>query len=88
MDASALRPGDWAGGVLQSQEMPPDEIRAILTTDDPELVHRYLELHRERLEERLADRRQTLAALQHVLAESAADRSPVTAPASSSARRR
>jgi len=59
--------------------MPSNEIRAVLTTDDPELVHRYLELHRERLEERLADQERTLAALARVLAESAAQRSLVAA---------
>ena len=79
MDASALRNGGWAAGVLRSQEMPSEEIRAVLTTDDPQLVHRYLELHRERLEERLADQRRTLAALERVLAESAAQRFLVTA---------
>ena len=65
--------------MLRSQDMPPNEIRAVLTTGDPELVRRYLELHRERLEERLADQRRTLAALERVLAESAAQRSLVTA---------
>ena len=65
--------------MLRSQDMPPNEIRAVLTTGDPELVRRYLELHGERLEERLADQRRTLAALERVLAESAAQRSLVTA---------
>ena len=31
--------------------MPPQEIRAVLAADDPVLVRRLLELHRERLEE-------------------------------------
>jgi hypothetical protein len=44
----------WAACVLQDQGMPRDEIHAVLATDDPDLVRRYLELHRERLEERLA----------------------------------
>ena len=47
MDASALRNDGWAVGVLRSQDMPPGEIRAVLSTDDPDVVHRYLELHRE-----------------------------------------
>jgi hypothetical protein len=34
--------------------MPLEEIRAILATDDPDLIRRYLDLHRERLEEHLA----------------------------------
>ena len=59
MDASALRNDGWAVGVLRSQNMPPGEIRAVLSTDDPDVVHRYLELHGERLEERLADQRRT-----------------------------
>lgn len=79
MDASALRSDGWAVGVLRSQDMPPSEIRTVLTADDPELVRRYLELHGERLEERLADQRRTLAALERLLAELAAQRSPFTA---------
>ncbi len=80
MDASALRNDGWAAiGVLRSQDMPPNEIRAVLTTDNPELVHRYLELHGERLEEWLVDQRRPLAALERVLAETAAQRSPFTA---------
>jgi hypothetical protein len=51
--------------------MPSAEIRAVLTTDEPELVRRYLELHRERLEEWLADQRLTLAAIEWHLAETA-----------------
>ncbi len=78
MDASALRNGGWAAGVLRSQEMPSEEIRAILTTDDPDVVRRYLELHlelhQERLEERLADQRRALAALERLLLETAAQR--------------
>jgi len=49
---------------LRRQHMPLDEIRALLTTDDPELVRRYLELHRERLEERLAAQVRTLSSIQ------------------------
>ena len=44
--------------------MPPDEIGAILATDEPEMVRRYLELHRERLEEHLADRLRELDAVE------------------------
>jgi hypothetical protein len=71
MDASALRNDGWAASVLRSQDMPPNEIRTVLTTDDPELVHRYLELHGERLDQWLVDQWRTLAALERVLAESA-----------------
>jgi hypothetical protein len=54
--------------------MPPEEIRAVLTADEPELVRRYLELHRERLEEGLADRRRTLSEVEPRVAEAAAER--------------
>lgn len=53
--------------VLRQHEMPTDEIRAILETDEPELVHRYIELHRERLEERLAEQLRTLANVERLL---------------------
>ena len=64
----------WAANVLRYHEMPPDEIQAVLTSDDPELIHRYLELHRERLEEWVGDQRRTLAAVERLLAEVAAER--------------
>jgi hypothetical protein len=57
-------PASWAECVLACQRMPPDEIGAILATDEPEMVRRYLELHRERLEERLADRLRELDAVE------------------------
>lgn len=49
---------------LRRQRMPLDEIRTLLTADDPEIVHRHLELHRERLEERLAAQVRTLASFE------------------------
>jgi DNA-binding transcriptional MerR regulator len=52
-----------AVGVLRRNRMPRAEIRAVLAADDPEIVRRYLELHRERLEEQLEDRRRALDAL-------------------------
>jgi hypothetical protein len=52
--------------------MPEDEIRTIVTTAEPELVRRYLELHRERLEERLAAQRRTLASVERLLSASPA----------------
>ncbi len=57
----------WAIEVLADQAMPSKEIDAILWADDPELVRRYLDLHRERLEERLSEQRRTLARLEAVL---------------------
>jgi aspartyl-tRNA synthetase len=44
--------------------MPPAEIRAVLSADEPELVRRYLELHSERMEERLAERVRTLRGIE------------------------
>ena len=49
---------------LRRQRMPLDEIRAVLRTDDPEIVRRYLELHRERLQERLAAQVGTLSSIE------------------------
>lgn len=45
----------WATRTLQRQGMPADEARRIVCAGDPEIVRRHLELHRERLAERLAD---------------------------------
>ncbi len=60
--------------------MPEDEIRWVLTADDPAVVHMILELHRERLEEELAERRKALAELEaRVVASSRADRSAALA---------
>ena len=53
---------------LRRCQMPPDEIRWVLTADDPAVVHMILELHRERLEEQLAELRKRLQELEPVLA--------------------
>ena len=53
---------------LRRQGMPIEEIRVVLTADDPVVVHRYLELHRERLDERFAEQRRNLASLERSLA--------------------
>ena len=50
--------------VLRRCQMPEDEIRWVLTADDPAVVHMVLELHRERLEEELAERRKALGELE------------------------
>jgi hypothetical protein len=68
----------WAETVLREQGMPPDELRVVLTTPDPDLVRQHLELHLERLEERLASQRRRLAAIQRILADPG-ERPPVTA---------
>jgi hypothetical protein len=65
---------DRAAKVLAAQGMPADEVRAVLTTADPGLIHQHLELHRERLEERLVARLRTLATVERLLAEAAARR--------------
>ena len=60
--------------LLRDLGMPPEEIRAVLVADDPRLVRRHLELHRERLVEQLEDRRRTLTALERELADAALER--------------
>jgi hypothetical protein len=50
-----------AAEVLRRCRMPADEIRWVLTADDPAVVHMVLELHRERLEEELAEHRKALS---------------------------
>jgi DNA-binding transcriptional MerR regulator len=52
---------------LQHQGMPLHEIRAVLRTDDPVVVRRYLELHRERLDEWVARQREDLRALERLV---------------------
>ena len=56
---------------LRRCQMPEDEIRWVLTADDPAVVHMILELHRERLEEELAERRKALGELEARLRASA-----------------
>ena len=61
-----------AAALLRETGMPADEIRTIVTTADPELARRYLELHLERLEERLAAQRRSLASVERLLSASRA----------------
>jgi hypothetical protein len=56
-----------AAALLRETGMPADEIRTIVTTADPELARRYLELHLERLDERLAAQRRTLGSVERLL---------------------
>ncbi len=58
--------------ILQGQGMPPREIRALLATDDPLLVHRLVELHRERLGEWLEEQRRLVASIELSLVGEAA----------------
>jgi hypothetical protein len=65
MTLSALR----AATTLRLQRMPFDEIRAVLTADDPDIVRRHLELHQERLAERFADERRVVARLARTIGD-------------------
>lgn len=47
--------------------MPSGEIDAVLDTDDPVIMRRYLELHREHLEERLAEQIRALRRIEREL---------------------
>lgn len=67
----------WARTVLADQGMPEREIAAVLTTAEPDTVHRYMELHAERLEERLAAQLRVLAEIERVTADAASSRSRV-----------
>jgi hypothetical protein len=60
-------PTVWVETVLRRQEMPEDEVRVVLTSADRTLVRRHLELHLERLEERLIAQRRTVAAAERLL---------------------
>ncbi len=53
--------------ILRGQGMPPREIRALLATDDPLLVRRLLELHRERLEEWFEEQQRLAARIERSL---------------------
>lgn len=64
----------WAAAALRHLGMPRQEIRAVLGAEDPETIHRYLELHRERLDELIAERRRTLDALERSLTEAVLER--------------
>jgi hypothetical protein len=57
----------WAISTLRDQGMPFEEIATILGTAEPLMVHRYLDLHWERLEEQLGEQRRTLGRLEELL---------------------
>jgi hypothetical protein len=67
---------ETAAAVLRRCQMPPDEIRWVLTADDPAVIHMILELHGERLAEELADRRKALGELEAWLIQGAAGERP------------
>jgi hypothetical protein len=53
-----------AAAILHRQRMPSDEFRAVLSAGDPAIVRRYLELHRERLEEWFEGQRRALESVE------------------------
>ena len=55
--------------ILRRQGMPSQEIRAVLAADDPLLGRRLLELHRERLGERLEEQRMLVGNIEQALAD-------------------
>ena len=59
---------------LRAQGMPRDEIRAVLSADDSEFVHRILELHEERLGERHDARLRTIREIERSLTASPPER--------------
>jgi hypothetical protein len=57
----------WVVETLRLCEMPAEEIRALLSADDPATVRQFLELHRERLEDHVAEQLRRLASLERFL---------------------
>lgn len=55
--------------ILRRQVMPPEEIRAAIAAEDPMVAKRLLELHRERLAEKLDEQREEVARIEHALAD-------------------
>jgi effector-binding domain-containing protein len=53
--------------ILRSVDMPLEEIHEILETEDPELVHKQLVAHRERLAEQLVIQERMLAYLESLI---------------------
>lgn len=65
--------------ILGALGMPCDEARAVVAADDPSIIHRYIELHGERLAERLANQLQTLGRLERTLNLAILDRRSASA---------
>ena len=73
--------GATAEEILREQQMPPEEIRAVVTAEDPVIVRRYLELHRERLDEWVAQQRRIIGTIERWLIGGMRPTSPtVSAP--------
>ena len=60
--------------ILRRQGMPRREIRAVLAAEDPVVVSRLLELHRERLEEWLEEQHRSVRSIEHRLYGTAVSR--------------
>ena len=52
---------------LAARGMPDDEIHAVLSSQDPRIVRRHLELHREPLEERVIEERNAVDLVEDAL---------------------
>ena len=61
----------WAAYALRAQGMQQGEVHSLLAADDPRLIRRHLDLHRERLEERFADHREIVNSIEGLLLEAA-----------------
>jgi hypothetical protein len=61
----------WAAYALRAHGMAQGEVHSLLATDDPRLIRRHLDLHRERLEERFADHRELMNSIEGLLLEAA-----------------
>ena len=59
---------------LVERGMPVQEVRSILEAEDPATVRHHLELHRERLAERLDEQRRAVDRLERLLVEDVGDR--------------
>jgi len=64
----------WAIETLRACAMSREDIRAVVAAEDPEVVRRRVELHREWLGERLAEQRRTLARVERFLRGAIAER--------------
>lgn len=62
-------PHRWAVAVLSDQGMPPEEIATMLDAEEPQAIHRFLELHRERLKEYLMGQRMIVELIEVLLTE-------------------
>jgi hypothetical protein len=69
MQTETGREMTWAAETLRRQAMPAGEIREVLTAHDHVTVHRRLELHRERLQEHLAEQQKTIDAIERFLTD-------------------